>query len=146
MNRFYNGIRIGLFTLELTSLALQLFPSFRFALTSPLTAFGALTLAFFIHERKTYYTVRSGENPVIVHDAVIQHYVEDYWKKRFPQHPIPQTSILSNSTISIKASFPYVPKDRQQLFLKMSEKDLSNIFKEMLGYQATFFLSASFKH
>ncbi len=95
--------------------------------------------------RKSYYQLSSGPRSVLVDEAVIQDYLDSYWKEVFPQSKIPSQLTLKKNKIYLTTDLPYIPYAEQKAVLERINHDLSEMFAKFLGYRQPFYLSASFQ-
>jgi len=105
----------------------------------------AIVINILLNAKRRYYSVRSGDSSILVDEALIQEYLDSYWKQLFPDHSIPNHSTLKRNKIRIKADLPFLPEPQQKLLLERIKNDLKNIFAEVLGYQNEFTLIISFQ-
>lgn len=105
----------------------------------------AIAAYILVNGRRKYYHIRSGEDAITVDEAVIQQYLDAYWKELFPGSDIPNRLAIKNNKIHITVDFPHVPQGQQQLILERIKQDLRNKFTEILGYRGDFYLSSSFR-
>jgi hypothetical protein len=95
--------------------------------------------------KHSYYQLRSGPQSISIDEAIIQEYLNTYWKNLFPQSTIPNRLTIKKNKIHLVANLPYIPLPEQKRFLEKVKIDLSELFTATLGYQDTFYLSASFQ-
>jgi hypothetical protein len=106
-----------------------------------------LAIAFYIlfHARRRYYYIYSGSHTAAVDEAVVQQYLNTYWKQLFPNRDIPNRLTIKNNKIHITVDLPFLPPHQQQLLLERIKQDLRGTFAKLLGYHNGFSLSASFQ-
>lgn len=105
----------------------------------------AIAINVLINSKRKYYHIRSDNNAIIVDEAVIQQYLNAYWKELFPDSDIPSRLTLKNNKIHIIVDFPYLPIGQQQLILERIKQDLRSKFADLLGYHNEFYLSSTFQ-
>lgn len=112
-------------------------------------AFFIIGIAIFINilmnTKKNYYRINSSKTTTTVDEAVIQGYLNTYWKQLFPESEIPYHLQIKNNKIHIAVDLPYFPINEQKSLLERIRTDLIGIFSKVLGYQEEFLLSASFQ-
>ncbi len=104
----------------------------------------AIAASLLINAKRKYYYIRSGEHAISVDEAVIQQYLDVYWKELFPGSDIASRLVLKNNKIHISVDLPTLPIGRQQLILEKIKQDLRSKFADLLGYHNEFFLTSSF--
>ncbi len=105
----------------------------------------AMVTNLLFHFRQRHYTINSSNATTTVDEAVIQEYLNTYWKQLFPKNDIPCQLDLKENKIHIAVDLPYLPIQEQKPLLERIRKDLIKIFAKALGYSDEFFLSASFQ-
>lgn len=112
-------------------------------------AFFIIGLAMFINillnMKRRHYRISSLNATTTVDEAVIQEYLNTYWKQLFPENDIPCHLYLKKNIIHIAVDLPYLPIQEQKPLLERIRQDLIGIFAKVLGYKEEFFLSASFQ-
>lgn len=112
-------------------------------------AFFIIGLAMFIHlvqnMMRRHYRISSLNATTTVDEAVIQEYLNIYWKQLFPENDIPSALQIKNNKIHIAVDLPYLPIQEQKPLLERIRNDLMRIFTKVLGYREEFFLNASFE-
>jgi len=105
----------------------------------------ALFMNILLSARRRYYYVKSSEKDIAVDEAVIQQYLNQYWKQLFPNQDIPNRAFLKKNQIYISADLPHVPHSEQGPLLERIKQDLENIFGSILEYNQEFHLTISFQ-
>jgi len=95
--------------------------------------------------RRRHYSISSLKGTATVDKAVIQEYLDQYWKSLFPENDIPCFLALKDNKIHISVDLPHLPIQEQKPLLERIRKDLMSLFAQVLGYRDEFFLSASFE-
>lgn len=95
--------------------------------------------------RHHYYQVKSGPYSVQVDEAIIQDYLDSYWRQLFPRSEVPNRFMIKRNKIHITADLPYVPPSEQKALLKQSSDELAQLLESFLGYRKPVSLSASFQ-
>lgn len=126
------------FILE-NSLAISLF-GFAFLIIG-----GFILISLLLRLRKRYYYLRVNQYAITVDETIIQHYLEEYWKKKFPQSEIPNRLILKRNKIKIVADLPYRPKEERKQSIATIQNDLKDLLQQIFGYSQSFKLRLSFK-
>ncbi|MEI8365295.1 MAG: hypothetical protein WCF65_02655 [Parachlamydiaceae bacterium] len=98
-----------------------------------------------LNTRRRHYYIRSGSNAILVNEAVIQRYLEVYWKQLFPENDIPFTFLLKKNKIHISVDLPYLPMEEQKELLERIRKDLRATFAKVLDYREEFYIAATFQ-
>lgn len=105
----------------------------------------ALAADIVINIRKRPYKISSLKGPIAVDEAVIQTYLNEYWKQLFPENDVPCHVSLKDNKIHVAVDLPYLPIQEQKTLLERIRKDLIGIFTKILGYRDEFYISASFQ-
>lgn len=95
--------------------------------------------------KHSYYRVRSGPQSISIDEDIIQDYLNVYWKNLFPKSTVPNRLSIKKNKIHLVADLPYIPLREQKPLLEKIKSELSELFSSTLGYQDTFYLSASFQ-
>lgn len=74
-------------------------------------------------------SIRTGPLSVVMNEKVIRSYMDQYWKKKFPDSPIPFDIKIKKKKILITANLPNIPLEKEQI-----KEDLVDIFGHLLGY------------
>ncbi len=106
---------------------------------------GAILANIILSAKHRHYRIRGGANAVVVDEAVIQKYLDNYWQQLFPDFDVPSKVMLKNNCIHVFAHFPGLSLSEQKSLLERIDRDLTQAFAKMLGYQREFYLSASFR-
>lgn len=132
------GLRtdVVLFFLE-NSIAISLF-GFGFFLIGI-----GMLVNFYLSSRRSSYRLHS-KQPVVIDQRIMEQYLTSYWKQLFPQQEIPTQLFLRKNRLKITADLPYVPLLEQKPLVEQIEKDLQEIFSNLLGYSESFALALSF--
>lgn len=94
--------------------------------------------------KRKYTTISQGESKVDISEEVFHDYLSIYFNELFPYTEIPCQISLKKRKARVTADLPYVPQDEQKAMLKKIETDLSDIFRELIGYRQALLLSISF--
>lgn len=105
----------------------------------------ALASSILFSSRKRYYRIQSTAHPITLSETVIRDYLYTYWKKLFPQHEIPCHVIMKKKKIQVIADLPFIPILEQKSLLEKIEKDLVDMFRDILGYREELDISISFE-
>lgn len=104
-----------------------------FGLGFTLIGLSVVTYAI-LNAGKRYAFVRTGNRAVVLDEALIEQYLEKYWKETFPHHQIPFYITIRKRSIQIVADLPATPEADQDRFLSKIQEDFADIFGRMLGY------------
>lgn len=96
--------------------------------------------------RRHYYYIRVGGRSVAVDEAIIQHYIDAYWKQVFPNEEIPSRLVLKKNKIKIVADLPKMDTTARKELLQRIQEEIQEILVRVLGYPHEFILSLSFKN
>ncbi|MBA3957498.1 MAG: hypothetical protein H0X51_03765 [Parachlamydiaceae bacterium] len=105
----------------------------------------AMLISLWMSTKKRYYYLRVSNKLVAVDEALIQTYVEAYWRQLFPVEEVPSRLVLKRNKIKIVANLPYKAPEERKLFLEKVQADLQDIFRRILGYSQDFSLAISFQ-
>ncbi len=93
----------------------------------------------------SYAYIKVGNRPVSLDENLIEQYLQNYWKKNFPNHQIPFYMSIKKNSIQIVADLPPVPEADQDRFLDKIREDFSHLFSGILGYQNEIYFIAHFQ-
>jgi hypothetical protein len=105
----------------------------------------AVIINIWMNVKKRYFHIRVGGQLVAVDEAIIQHYLDAYWKQLYPQTEIPNRLILKRNKIRVVADLPHAPKLVQKEVLERIQSELPDILFKILGYSRELDLDISFK-
>jgi hypothetical protein len=91
-----------------------------------------------------YYEIKAPCKPISVDEAVIQDYLNAYWRDLFPQTVVPNQLTIKKNRIHLAADLPHIPLAEQKILLEKIKLDLSELFNSTFGYKDNFYLSLSF--
>lgn len=132
-------IRTGLVELILQdSLAISLF-GFAFLIIGL-----GFSVSLYLNAKRKNYYLKLNDTYIVVNEAIIRHYLHDYFSQRFPNHSIPSRFVIKSNKIKIAADLPFVPKEEQPLMVSTIRQDLYEIFNKVLGYPHQCILNLSF--
>lgn len=95
--------------------------------------------------KRRYYYVRGGQRAIIVDEAILQHYLESYWKELFPLHDVPHHLVIKKNKIRIIADLPYTETDERKPLLDRIQDELGDILNRVLGYSQELVLAVNFQ-
>lgn len=104
----------------------------------------AITISLFFNFKKKHYHVHS-RRYVIIDEAIIQNYINSYWRQTYPAYDIDSHLTIKKNKIYLFVDFPYISKEQHKNFLENIRADLSDQFARILGYQDDFHLFISFR-
>ena len=105
----------------------------------------AMIVYSIVGNKREHFSLRIDNVDAQVNFAVIQSYLENYWKELFPKSAVHHRLTIKKKAILINAELPYVPRSDQKQFLERIKKDLAEIFFSTMGYPHHLELSASFQ-
>ncbi len=105
----------------------------------------AVVMNILLSSKTSYYQFIVGKNHVYVDEAIIQSYLREYWKEIFSGQEIPNRITLKGNKINVVVDLPYVEPQQQTQLLDKIQRELTEIFDDMLGYRQQFHLSVSFQ-
>ena len=97
-----------------------------------------------IQSKHRFYQIKSGSLSTHVDETLIQQYLDKYLSELFPGYDIPSSLFLRKNKIHINMNLPNLPPKEQKPLLERLEKELAQIFYQILGYDQEFLLSISF--
>ena len=101
-----------------------------------------LFIGLYAMNRKQYYKIRMQHHKTAVDEALIQKYVDKYWKEVFPNKKVSAGVIVhGNQKIEVIAEIPDLSYENQRELLEKIEIELGGIFAQHLGYQRDFDVS-----
>lgn len=106
-----------------------------------------ITMGFYLKvtRRRHYYTLQMGAHDTLVHQNVVDGYLQAYWERVFPMQEIPYRLTLRRKKIKLSADLPFASADEQKKMVDQIQNDLSDIFRRLLGYQKNLALTLSFE-
>lgn len=116
---------------------------FLFGISFCLIGLSAFVYAFFSTQHQ-FISLETGNHAITVDESVIEAYLNSYFAKKFPQATIPFTFYLKKNVIQVQAHFPFLPIEEQKNFMETIQKELTQLFNELLGPSQTIDLIASF--
>lgn len=108
-------------------------------LSGILVLFGAT-----VFPRKGCMQLRMGDLSVDIEPALLNRYLEQYWRQVFPQGKVFSGVSIHRGRIAIEADLPPIPLEEQRRVLQRAELDLVELFDKVLAYHRDFTLSVSF--
>ncbi|KAF3362098.1 Uncharacterized protein PHSC3_001409 [Chlamydiales bacterium STE3] len=96
--------------------------------------------------KRKYVIIHSGSREVSISETLIREYLKIYWKQIFPSQEIPVRLLLNKNKIKIAANLPSTPYEEQKNLLQRIEKDISDLFRDILGYREDIELAISFEN
>lgn len=79
--------------------------------------------------RHSSVAIQTGPMSIVIQEAVIRKYLEQYWKTKFPDTHVPFQIKFKKKAIQISANLPNTPIEKEQI-----REDLIDIFGRLLGY------------
>lgn len=125
--------------LLLNTITLSIFGFFFFVV-------GVATI-FYIFEtsKRRYIRITKEGYKTEISEAVVNDYLSSYFRELFPRTDIPFKTELKKKRAEITIDLPFVTKDEQKDLLEKIEKELSNLFRDILGYRKELRLIISFE-
>ena len=105
----------------------------------------AVVMNILLGSKTSYYQFTVGKNHVYVDEAVIQSYLREYWKELFVGQEIPNRITLKGNKINVVVDLPYVDPEQQTPLIDKIQRELTELFGDLLGYRQQFHLSLSFQ-
>lgn len=102
-----------------------------------------LTVVYLTH-KGTFYSVEMGLKKYCIDEAVVKHYLDNYWQTTFPNQLVDTQILIRHNQIEIQVHLPHVPQQEQQDFLKHTEAQISDLLQKFIGYHSPFLLTVSF--
>jgi hypothetical protein len=105
-----------------------------------------LLLGFYIMHRGVYFKLKMDWKSLQIDPAIIQAYVQAYWKQIFPEQNLSiEIRLTQDQQIEMFVELPLLPPDQHQVILEKAEEQLSQILSKQLGYRRDFLLSVLVK-
>jgi hypothetical protein len=77
--------------------------------------------------------------------AVIEGYLQKYWKEKFSEKNIQTTvELTADQKLEVFVQMPNVEKKEQKLFLKRSEREIGRLLREQFQYKKDFIFTLLF--
>lgn len=97
------------------------------------------------HSKTRYYNIQIDNPSIQISETVVQDYLSTYWKSLFPLNEIPCSVEMRKRKIAILADLPFIPLDDRPDLIQQIQNDLSEIFREHLGYEQGLDIKVSFQ-
>jgi hypothetical protein len=104
----------------------------------------ALISTIVFNAQRRYYHIQSGSHPITLSETVVYDYLDSYWKSLFPAQETPCRVLIKKKKIQVTADLPFVPILEQKNLLEKIERDLLEMFRDILGYREDLDVSISF--
>jgi hypothetical protein len=96
--------------------------------------------------RGVYFKLKMDWKSLQIDPAIIQAYVQAYWKQIFPEQNLSiEIRLTQDQQIEMFVELPLLPPDQHQVILEKAEEQLSQILSKQLGYRRDFLLSVLVK-
>lgn len=103
-----------------------------------------LAVGFYNLHKGRSLRFRIDANPVEVDGTIIKSYLQDYWKKEFPEKVrFTEVTILPNQKLDIYVYLIQMEEEEKEHFLKSTEKDIRRLLSDIFDYEKEFFLTVS---
>ena len=110
-----------------------------------LLVLGSLLITYLLaRSKRRYYTIRSGNNSIAVHEYVLHEYLHSYLKQLFPENDIPFRLVIKRQKLLITADLPHMPAPEQSSLIGRINEDIGELLAKKIGYTRPFYLSVSF--
>ncbi len=95
--------------------------------------------------RSRYYRIQIDNPSILITESIVQDYLSSYWKSLFPLNEVPYRLEMKRRKIGVFADLPFIPLDDRKDLILQVERDLSEIFREHLGYNNRLDVRVSFQ-
>lgn len=110
-----------------------------------LLALGLIALFYLIqNSKRKYFTIKSSELEADVSETVISKYLSTYFRELYPLNDVACKVELKKKKAVVIADLPYVPENEQKELLKKIEEDLTDLFRDVIGFRHELKVSVSF--
>lgn len=94
--------------------------------------------------KRRYISFQEGALKTDISEQAVDDYLKGYFQDLFPYSEVPCQLTLKKKKAHIVADLPYVKPAEQKSLVEKIEKDLSEIFRDFLGYRKELLVSISF--
>ena len=101
-------------------------------------------ISLYLSSKRQYYYLKTDDDSVLVDEAVIQQYLDSYWKQLFPEQTVYSRISIKKNKIKIAAELPNVSEEERKTLLERIQADIKEILKSVLGYNKECLISLSF--
>lgn len=105
----------------------------------------ATAVNILLNAKRHYYHFKVSGQTVSVDTALIQNYLQKYFKELFPETEVPYQLQVKKNKLHITVDLPYIAKNDQDALLERMRTELRELLSDFLGYRHPFHLSASFQ-
>lgn len=110
-----------------------------------LLTLGLITLFYIIqNSKRKYFTIKSNQLETEVSETVISKYLSSYFRELYPLNDVACKVELKKRKALVIADLPYVPENEQKELLKKIEEDLTDLFRDVIGFRHELKVSISF--
>ncbi len=95
--------------------------------------------------KQRWYYASGGSKSVAINEQIIRHYVETYWKQRYPLQEIPTRLVFGRNKIKVIADLPSVPTKERKATVQEIQQELQELFLKFLGYSKKLVVGATFR-
>lgn len=99
----------------------------------------------FLSTRRRTLLIRTGNLAVTVDENVVRQTLESYWLEQFPESLVSFNLTIKKHAIQIQADLPFLPLEKQKIFLDQVKEDFTQLFGRQIGYPYDVQLIANFK-
>jgi hypothetical protein len=105
-----------------------------------------LLICFCAMNKGVYYRVKMAKSLLMVDPIVIRGYVEEYWKRTFPEHELSvEVAVSKDTKLELFVELPMLTAQKQMVALEKAESELAWILQKHIGYKREFTLSVLIK-
>lgn len=91
---------------------------------------GLLLAGFYAMHRGMYYSIKMGRNEVLIDPGIIRGYVQEYWKKIFPEQDLSiEIDLSKDQRIEMFVELPLLSPEKQQAIMKKRRMNLGKSYK-----------------
>ena len=92
--------------------------------------------------RGVYLALTMGKGDCLVDPVLVRGYLEDFWKKKFPDQDLSvDVSVSKDQKLEVFVEMPAFSVDEPGAFLEKAEGELCRILQSRIGYTRDFQLS-----
>ncbi len=98
----------------------------------------------FLRRRRKKLTIPLNQEGTSISSNIIQHYLQSYWRTLFPDEAIFFDFSLQKEILFIWAELESTYQPEQEILAERIQRDLEEIFTEVIGFHKKIVLSLSF--
>ena len=94
--------------------------------------------------KRKYVTIKTDGPKTKLSEEVFEDYLKLYFEEIFPKTEVPCRVTLKRKKAKVMADLPFVAESEQEPLIRKIEEDLSDIFRELVGWRHELLFAVSF--